>query len=164
MQTTRDGAALPHRSLGAGLPRRNFFDLQGESFIAVLLVEEAHTSQTCSGTLIDGTHVFAVLQTGGGACIAARLVVSQRIGMGWAVPTFSRSTIPENGGMSSQRCEKYRYPQCAGSVAAWTQRIPLGFQPSGGIRPGSCSGFQAVQSDRWSHLHCKELIGYNKIT
>ena len=104
--------------------------------IAVTLVEEASTSQTCPGTLPDGTGCLQCYKPKGRVyrCPACGFT-AHRDGVG--VPTCSPSTIRGSRGMSSH-LRKRIVTQTRGSVAAWTRRTWLGFQPLARTRPRSC--------------------------
>ncbi|HLW01943.1 MAG TPA: hypothetical protein VKT82_25040 [Ktedonobacterales bacterium] len=68
--------------------------------MAVTLVEEAYTSQTCTSTMPDGAACMHCYKPKGRVYRCPVCVGSQRIGMAWDVPTCSLSIIQVSRGMS----------------------------------------------------------------
>jgi putative transposase len=78
--------------------------------ITVALIKEAYTSQTCPGTLSDGTGCMQCYKPRGrlSRCPACGFDFPSRWGR--LCQLARRGTIRASQGMSNQRLEKYRYP------------------------------------------------------
>jgi putative transposase len=111
--------------------------------MAVTLVEVAYTSQTCRARCPTGQAACSATNPKG-ASIDARLAVLLRIGTAWGAPICFPSTTRVSRGMCCLPKKSIVTPMW-GSVVAWTRRIWLGFQPSGGMRPRSCGALAPAE-------------------
>ena len=120
-----------------GRQRQYITDKAKAAGMAVTLVEEAYTSQTCPGTLPDGTGCLQCYKPKGRVyrCPACGFDSASR----WSWLCQPALAARYGGARACQATSgNVSLPKRAGSVAAWTRRNWLGFQPLARARPRSC--------------------------